>query len=85
MIALACAAQGILMLVSARTQGTLELECRGRCRFQGGECLPGGSVSMALDPGSYSVEVWTPQTEPPWTGRPVTIRVGEVTRFDCLP
>lgn len=68
---------------SSRTQGTLELECRTRCRFQGMECLPGGSVQMSLEPGAHTIEVWTATGSERWTPKQATIRIGETTRFVC--
>jgi hypothetical protein len=76
-------AQIILMIVASRTQGTLDLECRTRCRFQGGECLPGGSLRSTLDPGDYTIEVWTASGAERWQPRTFTIARGETTRFVC--
>jgi hypothetical protein len=34
------------------------------------ECLPGGRVQMALDPGEHAIEIWTPDAERRFTGSP---------------
>lgn len=78
-------AQVALLLHASHAQGTLELDCRARCRFQGAECLPGGNVSMALEPGDYTVDVWSPHGEALWAPRTATVRIGERTRFVCTP
>jgi hypothetical protein len=75
----------VAYVVSDRTQGTLELECQTRCRFQGAECLPGGSRLSPLDPGDYTIEIWTATGEAKWRPEHFTIRVGETTRFVCKP
>jgi hypothetical protein len=82
-LALAAVVQIAMMVVAATTQGTLELECRTRCRFQGGECLPGGGLSTTLDPGEHTIEVWAASGDAHWQPRTFSIAVGEVTRFVC--
>jgi hypothetical protein len=79
------AAQAILLLVASRVQGTLVLECRTRCRFQGAECLPGGSVRMSLDEGTYPIEIWAPAGPDRWLPRTLAITTGATTRFVCEP
>ena len=76
-------AQVALMLYASTHQGTIELDCRSRCRFQGTECLPGGRVSMALDPGDYTVDLWASHGDALWIPRAVTVRLGETTPFVC--
>lgn len=78
-------AQIALVLHATKNQGTLEFDCRGRCRFQGTECLPGGRFSMTLDPGDYTVDLWASHGEALWLPRRVTVRVGEHTTFVCDP
>jgi hypothetical protein len=82
-LAVAAVVQIGMMVVAATTQGTLELECRTRCRFQGGECLPGGGLSTTLDPGEHTIEVWAATGDAHWQPRSFSIAVGEVTHFVC--
>jgi hypothetical protein len=82
-LAAAVVGQIALMLLAATTQGTLELECRTRCRFQGGECLPGGGLRTTLDPGEHTIEVWAATGDAHWQPRTFSIAVGEVTHFVC--
>ena len=81
--ALALVVQAAFLIVASQTQGTLELECRQRCRFLGGECLPGGSLRSSLDPGDHMIEVWTGAGPDLWRPKTFTIAVGEVTRVTC--
>jgi hypothetical protein len=82
-LAVAVVGQIVLMIVASTTQGTLVLECRTRCRFQGGECLPGGSLRTTLDPGEHTIEVWAATGDAHWQPRTFSIAVGEVTTFAC--
>ncbi len=84
-IAIVGAGQLALLVIADRTQGTLSLDCQGRCRFQGAECLPGGEVRMTLDPGAYTIDVWTGAEGAPWSPRTFAIAVGETTDFICAP
>jgi hypothetical protein len=82
-LAIAAVVQIAMLIVAATTQGTLELECRTRCRFQGGECLPGGGLRTTLDPGEHTIEVWAATGDAHWQPRTFAIAVGEVTHFVC--
>lgn len=82
-LAVAFAAQGILMLVASRVQGTLVLECKQRCKFQGLECLPGGSSRQTLDEGTYTIEVWAASGSALWIPKQFQITTGETTTFVC--
>jgi hypothetical protein len=82
-LAAAIVGQIALMILAATTQGTLDLECRTRCRFQGGECLPGGGLRTTLDPGEHTIEVWAATGAAHWQPRTFSIAVGEVTHVVC--
>jgi hypothetical protein len=69
--------------VASQNQGTLELRAEQRCRFQGMEILPGGEMSIGLDPGPYSIEVWSPDAEDHWEPREVLLVKDETTTFVC--
>src|SRR5690606_22716120 len=75
--------QLVLFLIAERAQGRLELECRARCRFPGTECLPGGTLWMALAPGTYTIERQGGSGNAPWPPLSFEIRVGETTRLVC--
>ena len=66
-----------------KDEGTLVLECQTRCRFQGMECLPGGSLQMALPPGTHGIEVWDPDAPTHWKTKKFSIEIGETTHFVC--
>jgi hypothetical protein len=83
LIGLVVAAQAALMIVAELTQGTLVLDCRRRCRFQGGECLPGGGLRSTLDPGDYTIDIWAASGPERWHPRAFSIAVGEVTHVVC--
>lgn len=72
-----------IMLVAGKLQGTLVLECKQRCRFQGIECLPGGSSRQTLDEGSYPIEIWATSGAALWIPKTVQITKGETTTFVC--
>lgn len=76
-------AQLLLMFVASRVQGTLVLECKQRCKFQGLECLPGGSSRQTLDEGTYPIEVWASSGSALWIPKTFTITTGETTTFVC--
>jgi hypothetical protein len=67
------------------SEGTLEVTCTNRCKFQGMECMPGGSWGSTLPPGDYSFEVYDATSPTQWTTRTVTIKKGETTQFACTP
>lgn len=69
----------------ARSQGTLEVECKGRCRFENMECLPGGSVTMGLSPGTYTIETWAPDSATKWKANEVVVELGRTRKFVCPP
>jgi hypothetical protein len=69
--------------IASRVQGTLQLECQQRCRFDGMECLPGGSMQMTLDEGTYQIEVWARSGSALWLPQTFQIVTGETTRFVC--
>lgn len=82
-VAVAIAAQLVVPRLVQRDHGTLVLDCRTRCRFQGMECLPGGSVEMSLPAGSHAIEVWAPDAPGGWRPEQIPIRVGERIQFVC--
>ena len=84
--ALALAAIGnFIMTASMAGTGLLQLECRHRCEFSGGTCMPGGAMEMRLNPGEYTVKVWNPAVAGSWEPRKVQIEIGRETRFVCAP
>jgi hypothetical protein len=82
-IAVVGAGQLVLMLVASQTQGTLVLECKQRCKFQGLECMPGASSRQSLDEGVYQIEVWASSGSALWIPKSFTITTGETTTFVC--
>lgn len=66
-------------------EGTLDLDCKGRCRFGTLECLPGGSLSMGLPPGQHTIETWAPDEPTHWKRSDVAIQIGQTRRFVCPP
>jgi hypothetical protein len=80
------AVAGVLLaqlLVANKAHGTLELVCKQRCRFDGMECLPGGAMTMRLDAGTYSIDVWASSGSALWIPSTFSIAVGETTHFVC--
>ncbi|MCB9622225.1 MAG: hypothetical protein H6723_02690 [Sandaracinus sp.] len=63
-----------------RHTGELVITCEERCAFQGMECLPGGEVSMRLDPGLVTVELGEPGTR---RALVVEVREGHRTELVC--
>ncbi len=85
--ALVVAAAGNYMLERsmADSTGVLQLECRHRCEFSNGTCLPGGAMEMRLSPGEYEVKVWNPAALNSWEPHKVRVEPGKATRFLCEP
>jgi hypothetical protein len=75
----------VLRARANKSEGTLEVTCTNRCKFQGMECMPGGSLGSTLKPGDYAFEVFDASSPTQWTTRTVTIEVGKTTRFACTP
>jgi hypothetical protein len=75
--------QLVIMLVAGAVQGTLVLECKQRCRFDGIECLPGGSSRQTLDEGTYQIEIWASSGSALWIPKQFQITKGETTTFVC--
>lgn len=69
--------------VESRDSGRLEIECDHRCRFDGVDCRPGGSVADSRAPGAYDIEVFDPDAPGGWRIETVTVRRGETTTFHC--
>jgi hypothetical protein len=67
------------------TQGWLELEAESRCELGGATLLPGGSMSMALDPGSYTIRVFNPNVPGGWETQKFEIKLHGTTRVHCRP
>lgn len=84
-IVLGAAVQVILLWYADNTQGWLTVQCEYRCRFQGAECLPGGSFQMALDPGTYTIEIWNPDLPESWERQPVEVARGKERVLLCRP
>jgi hypothetical protein len=74
---------GLITVVASRTQGTIEIDCIGRCRFDNMECLPGGKVSMSVPPGNFVIETWAPDEPTHWKKHTVPIQVGVKQTFVC--
>ena len=68
-----------------QTQGWLELEAESRCELGGATLLPGGSMSMALDPGSYTIRVFNPNAPGGWETQKFDIKIHETTTVHCRP
>lgn len=75
----------ILERSQADSTGLLQLECRHRCEFGNGTCMPGGAMEMRLNPGEYDVKVWNPEAPNSWEPHKIRIEVGQETRFVCEP
>lgn len=75
----------ILERSQADSTGLLQLECRHRCEFGNGTCLPGGAMEMRLNSGEYEVKVWNPDAPNSWELHKIHIEVGQETRFVCEP
>lgn len=70
---------------TADSTGVLQLECRHRCEFSGGTCMPGGAMELRLNPGEYTVKVWNPAAAGNWEPRKLQVEPGSQTRFICEP
>jgi hypothetical protein len=77
--------QVALELYAHMAQGFLEVRCSHRCRFDGAECLPGGSYRMSLDPGRYMLEVFDPSQASGWRPVPFQIEQGAAVSIECRP
>lgn len=75
----------ILERSQADSTGLLQLECRHRCEFDNGTCMPGGAMELRLRPGEYEVKVWNPAVTGSWEPHKVQIELGKDTRFVCEP
>jgi len=84
-VAIAAVAQFIATSYADAHQGWVELNAAARCRFQGAELLPGGSMRMALEPGSYAIEVYDPSVASRWETQHFDVRRGETTHVPCRP
>lgn len=82
-IAVLAISQLLFVLLAARGEGTVVLRCKQRCKFMGGECLPGGSMEASLEPGDYPIEIWASSGQELWIPRRLTIKAGETTTFTC--
>ena len=79
------AANFILERSQADSTGLLQLECRHRCEFSKGTCMPGGAMELRLQPGEYEVKVWNPSVTGSWEPHKVRVELGKDTRFVCEP
>lgn len=66
-------------------QGWVEFHPEARCRFQNTEMLPGASVQMSLDPGTYEIQVFAPSAPGGWEPQRFDVRIGETTWVACRP
>ncbi len=69
--------------IATRDQGTLEIHCDHRCRFEGMDCRPGGSVAGSYDPGRYVIEVFDPKAPGGWRPEAAEVRRAHTTVFHC--
>ena len=72
-----------ILFIASKVQGTLILECEQRCRFQGLECLPGGSSRQSLAEGTYEIEIWAASGSALWIPKTFAIKTGETTTYVC--
>jgi hypothetical protein len=82
-VVVVAAIQLVILFVANQVQGTLVLECKQRCKFQGLECLPGGRSRQTLDEGTYQIEVWATAGSALWIPKSFTITTGETTTVVC--
>lgn len=75
----------LLFAYADRHQGAVEIRAESRCRFNGAELLPGAVMSLHLEPGRYSVEVYNSRVPGNWETQSVDVRVGETTPVRCSP
>jgi len=68
-----------------RTHGRMDVRAQHRCKVGGMELLPGGSLEMVLEPGRYTVEVWSPSAPSGWETQEYEVRIGETTTVVCRP
>jgi hypothetical protein len=85
LLLVAVVGQLVLLRYASTTQGWLSLRCEARCRFAGIECLPGGEVSMSLDPGEYTVEVFAPDAPGGYAPHRISLKADESVSFLCAP
>jgi len=84
-IGLAATSGGVTMATLSRLSLTqLEIDCRGRCRVDGADCLPGGNIRIYLAPGENRVvELWVAPGR--WRAERLTVSQGERRVFVCPP
>jgi len=82
---LAAASGGVTMATLSRLSLTqLEIDCRGRCRVDGADCLPGGTIRIYLAPGEAKVvQLWVAPGK--WRVEQLTVPRGERRVFVCPP
>ncbi len=76
----------IAVLVQVETRasgGSVELRSERRCKFRGAELLPGAAMTMVLDPGAYTVELFDPDVDGMWRTDAFEVRAGEATTYVC--
>jgi hypothetical protein len=74
-----------VQILATRSEGRLELRCTSACRFEGLECLPGGSISGSYPPGERVVEVADASAPGGHRTVRVPVRVRHRTVFECRP
>ncbi|MCA9715643.1 MAG: hypothetical protein H6713_34265 [Myxococcales bacterium] len=90
--------RGVLLLVLAATviavvaqlvmrygAGYVEVRCQHRCKIGGGECLPGGAMTMWRAPGPFEVEVYDPDAPEEWTPISIEVEAGGEHVLVCKP
>jgi hypothetical protein len=76
---------GLFFFYEKTQGGTLEILAQARCRFGGMDIMPGGSMSMTLEPGPYSIDVYDPTAPGHWQTHHFVLRLGETTAVTCRP
>ncbi len=63
--------------------GRVHFRAEQRCKFQGGELLPGGEMSMSLAPGEYVIEIFDPTADGGWRADVFEVREGQARDYVC--
>ena len=75
----------LLFEYANRHQGAVEIRAESRCRFGGTELLPGAAMSLHLEPGRHSFEVYNSRVPGNWEVQAVDVRLGETASVRCVP
>ncbi len=75
----------IVETLHQRGKGWVQVECVHRCKVEGMDCRPSGSVGSWQPPGTYTVEAYDPDAPTGWTPVSVEVEVGKRVRLECKP